>query len=325
MKIITSFQEKVEKTISDLDLGKGPEGLLNPIAYMLSLGGKRVRPALCLAGCALFDKSRVESSMPAAIALELFHNFTLVHDDIMDNSTVRRNKPTVHQKWDINSAILSGDAMMIMAYQWIASVPKDIISQVLNLFSVTAMEVCQGQQLDMEFETRENVSEAEYLEMIRLKTAVLIGASLGIGALVGKANDEDLKNLIQFGTCVGISFQLHDDWLDVFGDSERFGKKIGGDIINNKKTYLLINTLNNLKPARRAQLITWTKRTEFDREEKVNEVRALYEEAGSGKRARELMNNYLSKALASLDGVQGDGTIKEDLKVYVNQMMERSR
>lgn len=325
MAYIQSFQEEIESAISNIEIGREPAGLFEPVTYILSLGGKRIRPALCLAGCALFNMSQVKNCMPAALGLEVFHNFTLLHDDIMDGSKMRRNHQTVHEKWNVNTAILSGDAMMIKAYQYIADIPTSALPDVLTVFSRTAMEVCEGQQYDMEFETRQSVDEEEYISMIRLKTAVLIGGSLEVGAIIGGASIEERSNLYSFGTNIGISFQLQDDWLDVYGDSETFGKAIGGDIINNKKTFLLINALNNLSDTSRKELEKWINANEFNREDKIAAVRNLYEEAGVGQKARKLMDKYYQSALAHLHLVKGNQDIKNELALFAHQLMERSR
>ncbi|WP_026474338.1 polyprenyl synthetase family protein [Alkaliflexus imshenetskii] len=325
MAYIQSFQEEIESALSNMEVGREPAGLFEPVTYILSLGGKRIRPALCLAGCALFDMSQLKDCMHAALGLEVFHNFTLLHDDIMDGSQMRRNHQTVHEKWNVNTAILSGDAMLIKAYQHIASISKSALPDVLTVFSRTAMEVCEGQQYDMEFETRNSVVEDEYINMIRLKTAVLIGGSLEIGAIIGGASSDERSNLYRFGTNIGISFQLQDDWLDVYGDSETFGKAIGGDIVNNKKTFLLINALNNLSVTSRKELEKWIYAKEFNREEKITAVRNLYEEAGVGQNARELMDKYYQSALKHLSLIEGNQEVKSELASFAHQLMERSR
>lgn len=325
MAVIKGFQQKVENALGELNFSREPLGLYDPVAYVLSLGGKRIRPALCLTACSLFDDQQVESCLNPALGLEVFHNFTLLHDDIMDGSTMRRNQPTVHIKWNSNAAILSGDAMLIMAYQLITRAPAHVLAPVLGVFSQTAIEVCEGQQLDMEFESRNNVSESEYLEMIRLKTAVLLGASLKIGALIGGADQEAANQLYQFGSNIGISFQLQDDWLDVFGNASDFGKAIGGDIVNNKKTYLLISALNTLTGSARKELDRWISKKEFDRNEKIDAVRNLYEAANVSAKARQMMNTYYENAIHQLNHTGGAQPIKEELKAFAHQLMERSR
>ncbi|TCO10928.1 polyprenyl synthetase family protein [Natronoflexus pectinivorans] len=325
MTRITEFIEQSERAIQYLITDKEPSGLYAPVSYILSLGGKRIRPALCLAGCALFDESRINQCISPAIGLEVFHNFTLLHDDFMDGSDMRRNHPTVHEKWNANTAILSGDAMLIKAYQLMLQTPDQILKPVLDLFSVTAMEVCEGQQYDMEFETRDDVTEEEYIEMIRLKTAVLLGASLKTGAMVGGADPDDADLLYNYGIHLGISFQLQDDWLDVFGDSQTFGKEIGGDITSNKKTFLLINAQNQLKGSSLKELYKWLNKKEFNRDEKVSAVRNLYEEANVSTNAKKLMDDHYKKSLDFLSKIKGDQSLNQELAGFAHQLMERSR
>ena len=242
MKERKEFVALINKTIEEIRYPDQAQGLFAPISYILSLGGKRIRPLLALMANEMFGGDTSDVIMPA-IGVEVFHNFTLLHDDLMDNADKRRGEETVHIKWNDNTAILSGDAMQIMAYQFIAQTKPEILQKVLNLFSHTALEICEGQQYDMEFEDRSNVSEEEYLEMIRLKTAVLLGCSLKIGAITGGANEDDANLLYEFGEKIGLAFQLKDDLLDVYADTNVFGKNIGGDILNNKKTFLLISAL----------------------------------------------------------------------------------
>lgn len=325
MSIIKGFQEKVETALRNLAADKEPNGLYAPVAYVLSLGGKRIRPALCMASCALFDNQRVPDALNPALGIEVFHNFTLLHDDIMDGSQVRRNNPTVHVMWNSNTAILSGDAMLIMAYQLIANAPFSVLNPVLEVFSKTALEVCEGQQLDMDFEARLDVTEDEYLEMIRLKTAVLLGASLKIGALIGGASLQAANLLYSFGCNIGISFQLQDDWLDVFGDSDAFGKSIGGDIVCNKKTYLLISALNMLTGSSKQELNNWISKKDFENHEKVAAVRNLYNEANVSAKTKAMMNYYHKNAIMQLDLINGAKDVKEELKELAFNLMERSR
>lgn len=325
MTSIDKYRALVENAILKLPQEKKPEGLYGPIDYILSLGGKRIRPALCLAGTALFNEDAVEQSIPSALGLEIFHNFTLLHDDIMDKSPIRRNKPTVHEKWNDNTAILSGDAMLIQAYQLIAQSPINSLKRVLTVFNQTAIEVCEGQQYDMDFETRSDVSESEYLEMIRLKTGVLLGASLKVGAIIGGATDQEIEDIYDFGVKLGVCFQLQDDWLDVFGNQEEFGKPIGGDILNNKKTFLLINALNNLEANDKNELIDWTKRKTFNNNEKIEAVKKLYKKANVSTSAKELMEKYYQKSMSSLQKIKGESPIKNELVSFSNILMQRSR
>ncbi len=325
MSIIKGFQDKVEAAFGNMVIEKEPSALYAPIAYVLTLGGKRIRPALCLTACTLFDQEKEKDCMNPALGLEIFHNFTLLHDDIMDGSLMRRNKPTVHVRWNNNTAILSGDAMLIMAYQFIAQTPEAVLSSVLEVFNKTAMEVCEGQQFDMDFESKLNVSESEYLEMIRLKTAVLLGASLKIGALIGGAKKSDAEYLYDFGSSIGLSFQLQDDWLDVYGDPDVFGKSIGGDIASNKKTYLLINALTQLSGNAKKELDYWISKKDFDRDEKVSAVRNLYEEANVSAKTKSIMDFYYQNAIKQLDFIDVSSDIKNELKDFAWQLMKRTR
>lgn len=325
MTKIDKYRETIEKAILEFPKGKSPKGLYEPIDYILSLGGKRIRPALCLAGTALFNEEAVKQCIPAALGVEVFHNFTLLHDDIMDNSPLRRNSPTVHEKWSDNTAILSGDAMLIQAYQLLAQSPATSLNKVLAVFNQTAIEVCEGQQYDMDFETRTDVTESEYLEMIRLKTAVLLGASLKIGAIIGGSSKQQAMDIYDFGVNLGICFQLQDDWLDVFGNQEAFGKPIGGDILNNKKTFLLIHALNHLQADDLKELIDWTKRKEFNEKEKIAAVKSLYEKAKSSSNTKELMDTYYQKTMTSLQKIDGNDSVKEELVSFSNVLMQRSR
>lgn len=325
MSIIKGFQEKIELALRNIAFDKEPKGLYDPVTYVLSLGGKRIRPALCLTACSLFDADRVDECLNSAMGIEVFHNFTLLHDDIMDGSQMRRNSPTVHMRWNQNTAILSGDAMLIMAYQLMAKTPESCLIPVMEVFSKTAMEVCEGQQFDMEFENRHNVTESEYLEMIRLKTAVLLGGSLKIGAIIGGSNIDMANLLYSFGVNLGISFQLQDDWLDVYGDADAFGKMIGGDIVCNKKTYLLISAQNHLTKSAQNELKKWIAKKEFNRDEKVAAVRNLYDEANVSVRTKEIMNLFHQNAIKQLDLISGLPEVKSVLKDYAELLMERAR
>ncbi len=242
MFTLIQLQEFISEKIQSLNLDKEPKGLYEPISYTLVSGGKRIRPALVLAACNMFSE-KIEPAIPVALAFEVFHNFTLLHDDIMDNSPIRRNKETVHEKWNQNTAILSGDAMMIEAYEFLTELPAGLLKNILKLFNKTALEVCEGQQYDMDFETKEIVSEEDYLNMIKLKTSVLIAAALKAGAICGGASDTDADLLYDFGLNIGLAFQIQDDLLDTYADTAVFGKKNGNDIITGKKTFLLINAL----------------------------------------------------------------------------------
>ncbi|MCF6243025.1 MAG: polyprenyl synthetase family protein [Bacteroidales bacterium] len=282
MYSLNELQSIVEQNIKELSLEQEPKGLYEPIKYILSIGGKRIRPVLVLAAYNLY-KDNIEDIIRPALALEVFHNFTLLHDDIMDKADVRRNQATVHKKWSENTAILSGDAMTIKAYQLISETNEKYLAAVLKAFNQTAMEVCEGQQYDMDFETRLDVREEEYIEMIRLKTSVLIAGSLQIGAIMADAPKEDIRHIYDFGVNLGLSFQLQDDYLDSFGDFNTFGKKIGNDILSNKKTFLLINALKNADKETYNQLIDLIKNTEFDPQKKIKSVLAVYKKTNTDK------------------------------------------
>lgn len=314
----------IEKAINEMEYPSQPAGLFDPIRYILSLGGKRIRPVLALMANNLYTDN-ITASIKPALGIEVFHNFTLLHDDLMDNADRRRGKATVHIKWDANTAILSGDAMQIMAYQLIGETPAEHLKEVLTLFSRTALEICQGQQFDMEFENRDNVSEDEYMEMIRLKTAVLLGCALKCGALIGGADSEDAQNLYSFGVNIGLAFQLKDDLLDVFGDPEIFGKNIGGDICNNKKTYLLINALNDASRAQRAVLDCWIDKKEFDAEQKIETFTNIYIESGAKEKCENEMKKYFDLGLEALSRVKVSEQKKACLRDLATELMYREK
>jgi len=321
---IADLQKTVESALIKENFVTSPEGLHMPIEYVMSLGGKRIRPTLCLAGYYLFNDD-YQKAINAGLGLEIFHNFTLLHDDVMDKADLRRNQPTVHRKWDENTAILSGDAMLIKAYQYISKVEVDVLKAVLDLFSQTAMEVCEGQQYDMEFENRDDVTVDEYIEMIRLKTAVLLAGSLKTGAIIAKANDKDAENIYKFGENIGLAFQLQDDFLDVYGDEKTFGKAIGGDIVANKKTFLLIHALQMASGSLQGELQEWINAKSFKREEKIEGIRGIYNSLEVDKLAREKMNFYFEKALQSLNQVKGRESMKNELREFAIKLIERSR
>jgi len=318
-----SFDEVLE--IVNININKikyehNPQTLFEPITYILSLGGKRVRPALTLMSYNLY-KNDVERVIPIALAIEVFHNFTLLHDDLMDRADMRRGKPTVHIKWNDNIAVLSGDAMLIEAYKEISKVESPFLPEVLGLFSETATEICCGQQLDMEFENRMNVTIPEYIEMIRLKTAVLLACALKEGAIVAGASQSDADNLYDFGINVGLGFQLKDDLLDVYGDSKSFGKRIGGDILCNKKTYLLINALG--EDTTREELMAWIDKTDFDETEKIRAVTEIYDKLGLKPKSETLINEYYKKAVTCLDKVDIEKEKKQELYKLAENLTSR--
>lgn len=316
--------ELIQHYIDSLPYDRKPESLYEPIKYVLSLGGKRIRPMLMLMSYALY-KDDVESILPQAIGLETYHNYTLLHDDLMDNADVRRGMPTVHRKWDANTAILSGDSMLVLAYQRMQNCPADKLPAVLDVFTTTALEIGEGQQYDMEFETRNDVREEEYIEMIRLKTSVLLACAMKIGAIMADAPKEDVDNLYRFGERMGLAFQLQDDFLDVYGDPKVFGKAIGGDITSNKKTYMLINAIGKAEGKDKETLMGWINAKDFDREEKVKAVTEIYTRLGIDTMAKAKMEEYYAEALAALAKVSVPEEKKAQLREYAAKMMKREK
>ena len=324
MLSIKELQGIVEQEITQLPIVSPPNQLYLPIEYIMSLGGKRIRPVLCLAACQLFSGS-FRKAMPAAIGIELFHNFTLLHDDIMDNATKRRNHPTVHVKWNDNTAILSGDAMLIKSLQYVAQTDSQHFKDVLDLFNATALEVCEGQQYDMEFEQRDAVSEAEYIEMIRLKTAVLLASSMKIGAIIGGASETEANGLYSFALNIGLAFQLQDDLLDVYGDENHFGKSIGGDIAANKKTYLLIKARELANEQQTAELNKWLKATEFVRETKISAVRGIYDQLEIHSVVTQKINHFFIEAMQSLHDLNLGKDNRMFLENFATVLLQRDR
>ena len=286
------------------------------------MGGKRIRPTLMLLAYNLY-KENPEDILMNACALETYHNYTLLHDDLMDNADMRRGHLTVHKKWNDNTAILSGDSMLVLAFQRMMQCDTKHLKDILDLFTVTALEIGEGQQYDMEFETRNDVKEEEYIEMIRLKTSVLLACALKIGAILADASAEDADNLYKFGEQIGLAFQLQDDYLDVYGDSKVFGKEIGGDITSNKKTYMLINAFNKANDAQREVLTRWVSARDFDRNEKVNAVTHLYNEIGIDQLAQDKIAYYFAQSKKYLDAVNVPEEKKEELRKYAQKMMKR--
>ena len=313
---------KVNAYLKQMPYSLPPKGLYEPIAYELDLGGKRVRPVLMLMGYNLYRED-VDTILPQAAGLETYHNHTLLHDDVMDHADMRRGKPTVHNVWDENTAILSGDAMLILAYRLMAQCPADKLPQVLGIFTETTMEICEGQQWDMEFEKRMDVKVDEYVEMIRLKTSVLLAAALKIGACLAGAPEEDARKLYDFGMKMGLAFQLQDDWLDVYGDPKVFGKNIGGDILCNKKTYMLITALQQADDAQRAELEGWISAAKYEPAEKIAAVTRLYNKVGVGERCMERVEAYYNEGLAVLDSVALPAERKQVLKEFACSLMNR--
>ena len=294
----------IEKSLSELGYAElEPRALFEPIGYTISLGGKRVRPLLCLLACRLYSDN-IATALPIARALEVFHNFTLLHDDLMDKSPIRRGQPTVYRKWNDNTAILSGDAMSIEAYRSLEGIENpQLLFKVLPFFNKMAIEICKGQQYDMDFEEREHVSVAEYIEMIRLKTAVLLGAALRLGALAAGAYDSDAQILDEVGQALGLAFQIQDDYLDVYGDEKTFGKPIGGDIMNGKKTLMLLYTQAKLERDDRAELDRLMQLGQEHKEERISGVRRLYDKAGTPIYAQHEIERLTQEALTKLRGL----------------------
>ena len=315
--------DKVNDYLKNMPYARPPQGLYEPIAYELSLGGKRIRPVLMLMAYNLYQDN-VDAILSQAAGLETYHNHTLLHDDVMDKADMRRNKPTVHNVWNENTAILSGDAMLILAYRLMADCPKDKLADVLRVFTETTMEICEGQQWDMEFETRMDVKVEEYIEMIRLKTSVLLAAALKIGAMLGGASDEDAQKLYDFGVKIGLAFQLQDDWLDVYGDPKVFGKNIGGDILCNKKTYMLITALEEADEEQRAVLEGWLAAHNYLPAEKIAAVTALYNEIGVGKRCQEKAEALNAEGFGILDSINLPEERKAVLREYACSMLNRN-
>ncbi|HSH20563.1 MAG TPA: polyprenyl synthetase family protein [Draconibacterium sp.] len=299
-----------------------PADLYHPVDYSLEIGGKRLRPTLLLMGYNMFLDS-VQDAVPAAIAVEVFHNFTLLHDDIMDKAEVRRNKPTVHKKFSENSAILSGDVMAFLSYRYLSESKSGNILEVFNLFTKTAIEVCEGQQFDMEFETRMDVQEKEYLEMIRLKTAVLLACSLKAGALLANADKEVAEQLYEFGINLGIAFQLQDDLLDSFGDQKSFGKKIGGDILANKKTFLSINALQNATGSEKQELLNWMNATDCNPDDKILAVLRIYNQLKIKELTEQKIESYFQKCKIIFHEISVDETRKQQLNEISKSMLKR--
>jgi len=303
-------------------LDKTPVELYKPIHYSLEMGGKRLRPVLVLLAYNLFDGG-VQKAVPAALAIEVFHNFTLLHDDIMDKADVRRNRPTVHIKFSENHAILSGDAMAFEAYKYLLESESANLPEAMKLFTDTAIEVCEGQQFDMDFENRLDVKEEEYLNMIRLKTAVLLACSLKSGAILANSPTIAANQLYEFGINLGLAFQLQDDLLDTFGDQETFGKKIGGDILANKKTLLLINALEHANPEQRSLLMRWIEKTVINPTEKIDAVTEIYRQIGVKKMAETKVDDYFNRAIDILDKIDLEDVVKQPLRGLAQNMLTR--
>lgn len=313
---------KVNHFLSSLSYDRKPDSIYEPIKYVLSIGGKRIRPVLMLLAYNLY-KDDPESILMQACALETYHNYTLLHDDFMDNADMRRGMPTVHRKWNANTAILSGDSMLVLAYQRMAQCDPNKLKPVLDLFTETALEIGEGQQYDMDFESRTDVAEEEYIEMIRLKTSVLLACAVKIGAILADAPKADADNLYKFGEQIGLAFQLQDDLLDVYGDPAVFGKAIGGDIVSNKKTYMLINAYRLADGRQREELLRWVTSTDFNRDEKVAAITRIYDELDIRGLCETRINSYFDCASKYLDAVGVGEERKVQLRAFAKEMMHR--
>ena len=319
---VPQLSERINSFITEHPFLRTPEGLYAPVDYVLSMGGKRIRPLLMLMSYNLY-RDELSPIMNQAMGIEVYHNYTLLHDDLMDRADMRRGKETVHKVWNDNTAVLSGDAMLVLAYQLMADAPASCLKRVLDTFGQTALEICEGQQFDMEFEQRKDVTEQEYMEMIRLKTSVLLAASLKIGALMAGAPAEDEQNLYDLGINLGLAFQLKDDLLDVYGDPKVFGKNIGGDILCNKKTYMLIRAFERAEGEQLHRLNTWVDATSYDPQEKIQAVTALYDALDIKSLCEQKIAHYSRQAALCLERVDVSAERKEELKKLMDQLMYR--
>ena len=323
MRAISDYQEIITSHFKSLTLNKEPNNLYEPIRYILSLGGKRLRPVLTLMATEVFDVD-CQKAIQAATAVEVFHNFSLIHDDIMDDAPLRSGHDTVHEKWDLNTGILSGDAMLILAYQFFETYEPNVFRELAKLFSKTALEVCEGQQYDVDFETRDDVTIPEYLKMIEYKTAVLVGAAMKMGAIVAETSPENANAIYDFGLNLGIAFQLQDDYLDAFGNPETFGKQVGGDIIENKKTYLYLKALEYSKAEEKEQLLHLFSIQPSDNTDKINSVKQIFNQTGASDATQSAIQNYTLKAFETLDKMNISEDKKTVLRAFGNKLMSRN-
>ncbi|PWI28971.1 polyprenyl synthetase [Flavobacteriaceae bacterium LYZ1037] len=323
MQQVPIYQEAFVSYLKNFLVKRNPESLYNPINYILKLGGKRLRPVLTLMTAEIFECD-YKTALNAALSIEVFHNFSLVHDDIMDDAPLRRGKETVHEKWDLNTAILSGDAMLIMAYQLFENYDCETFQALAKLFSKTALEVCEGQQFDVDFETRDDVTIPEYLKMIKYKTAVLIGAAMQMGAIVAKASLEDQHLIYDFGINLGIAFQLQDDYLDAFGDPKTFGKQVGGDIIENKKTYLYLKAVEFSAEDKKTELLHLYSLETKNHFEKIKTTKQIFVSSGSAEATQKEIQNYTTKAFLVLDKLHISEENKQALRQFGEELMNRN-
>ena len=323
MYSVSSYQEFFITYLQNQTIHKEPRNLYEPIQYILSLGGKRMRPILTLMSAEIFD-TNYQKALPAAMAVEVFHNFSLVHDDIMDAAPLRRGNETVHEKWDTNTGILSGDAMLILAYQYFEKYEPKTFRKLAKLFSKTALEVCEGQQWDVDFESRADVTIAEYLKMIEYKTAVLVAAAMKMGAIIAKTSKSNAKLIYDFGLNLGIAFQLQDDYLDAFGDPATFGKQVGGDIIENKKTFLFLKALAFSNPTEQTHLLELFTSYPDAPESKIEEVKQIFTASGASAATQDAIKEYTLKAFATLEKLNIDADKKNLLQNFGKNLMDRN-
>jgi geranylgeranyl diphosphate synthase type II len=323
MRTISEYQDLISRHFDSIKYQKEPNNLYEPIRYILSLGGKRLRPVLTLMATEVFDVD-CQKALAAATAVEVFHNFSLIHDDIMDDAPLRRGNETVHEKWNINTGILSGDAMLILAYQYFEAYEPKIFQELAKLFSKTALEVCEGQQYDVDFETRDDVTIPEYLKMIEYKTAVLVAAAMQMGAIVAETTGENKNLIYDFGLNLGLAFQLQDDYLDAFGNPETFGKQVGGDIIENKKTYLYLKAMEFASVNEKEQLLHLFSFQSSENTDKINSVKGIFNQTGASAATQKAIENFTFKALETLAKMNIGNDKKAILKAFAENLMSRN-
>jgi geranylgeranyl diphosphate synthase type II len=323
MRTISEYQDLISRHFESIKYQKEPNNLYEPIRYILSLGGKRLRPVLTLMATEVFDVD-CQKALAAATAVEVFHNFSLIHDDIMDDAPLRRGNETVHEKWNINTGILSGDAMLILAYQYFEAYEPKIFQELAKLFSKTALEVCEGQQYDVDFETRDDVTIPEYLKMIEYKTAVLVAAAMKMGAIVAETSEKDKNLIYDFGLNLGLAFQLQDDYLDAFGNPETFGKQVGGDIIENKKTYLYLKAMEFASVNEKEQLLHLFSFQSSENTDKINSVKGIFNQTGASAATQKAIENFTFKALETLAKMNIGNDKKAILKAFAENLMSRN-
>lgn len=323
MRTISEYQDLISRHFESIKYQKEPNNLYEPIRYILSLGGKKLRPVLTLMATEVFDVD-CQKAMAAATAVEVFHNFSLIHDDIMDDAPLRRGNETVHEKWNINTGILSGDAMLILAYQYFEAYEPKIFQELAKLFSKTALEVCEGQQYDVDFETRDDVTIPEYLKMIEYKTAVLVAAAMKMGAIVAETTEENKNLIYDFGLNLGLAFQLQDDYLDAFGNPETFGKQVGGDIIENKKTYLYLKAMEFASANEKEQLLHLFSFQSTENTDKINSVKGIFNQTGASGATQKAIESFTFKALETLAKMNIGNDKKAILKAFAENLMSRN-